>query len=440
MCDRRHIRSLTALVVAALVAAQTSGQTSSQPKPSPKTTFPSASGKPTAPPGCYYEYDGMASGYVCPGGSNSGSTPPTTQIPSQLRRPPSTPTSGFTEIFPSAGSSSSDTCTPHPLNLNRDGVSISAQDYAKALQYERQKEAARVRECLASQRLQTLPSTDPSTTGSSTTDNPVDQGQPDGLGQPYQGSVPPLINPTPPKLIDPTSFANAGSGANTVDKAMEELISGQSEDNVTNKNASGDEIENISPGDVSTSRAQAAAADSVKQFMLDSKSLWGEAKDLKEFAEPFVRLQDALDMADVAASGRVPTTISSLDQVATYVDKQENALDKLSLKGATDWLAASGINEHDREGTIQPAQQYLDNWSQRLDRMQQVIQKSLPSLQTAQQVLENPVVDGARMALKGSEAGLDPIALADVIQQLKTSSAKITAIQRQLSAARSVVY
>jgi len=158
---------------------------------------------------------------------------------------------------------------------------------------------------------------------------------------------------------------------------------------------------------------------------------------LKELAEPFIRLQEALDMADVAATGRVPTTLGIIDKLRDYADKQANALEALARNSDKDWIKSSGINEFNRAGTVLNAQQFLDAWSQRLNSLQQLIQKVVPPLQVAQKILDNDAVNGSRMALQGSEVGLDPFVMQEVINQLNYCSSKITAIQSDIHTARS---
>ena len=231
---------------------------------------------------------------------------------------------------------------------------------------------------------------------------------------------PPIINEPPQPLVDADAFssvANKNSDKGTISKAMDDIFS--------------------DPGNPSSTHAMTDAREAAKKFLEGAMEIWSDSKQLKELAEPFIRLQEALDMADVAATGRVPTTLGIIDKLRDYADKQANALEALARNSDKDWIKSSGINEFNRAGTVLNAQQFLDAWSQRLNSLQQLIQKVVPPLQVAQKVLDNDAVNGSRMALQGSEVGLDPFVMQEVINQLNYCSSKITAIQSDIHTARS---
>jgi hypothetical protein len=182
--------------------------------------------------------------------------------------------------------------------------------------------------------------------------------------------------------------------------------------------------------------AQAAA-----QYMLDAADALATIKGLNGFTEPFNQMVDALSRADTAASGQVPSSIPSIERLASFVEKEENVLSQLAAKGPTDWLYASGVSDFD-PSTIPTAQQYLDRLTGRLTTLRQLDQRVVPLMTTWKNVLENPAIIGGVVGSEqaSTDFGLNGIAVGDIIGRLNTCSREIVTIQAQVKLARSVVY
>lgn len=184
----------------------------------------------------------------------------------------------------------------------------------------------------------------------------------------------------------------------------------------------------------------AAVSRSIAEYMQSAGDAWKSLNEESHFTASFKLASDALSMAKTASGGEAPTTIPTVALLAAYVDKEGTVLDTLALKSTGDWIQNSGVNSPDRS-TIPAAQSYLDDFSKRLATIQRLNQQLLPTIQAAHDVLANPVVDDARMAIAHSTLpGMDPIALEDIIARLNGCSSQIDAIQNNLRLARSVIY
>jgi chemotaxis protein histidine kinase CheA len=184
----------------------------------------------------------------------------------------------------------------------------------------------------------------------------------------------------------------------------------------------------------------AAVSQSIAEYMQSSKDAWQSLRGEQRLTEPLKLAFDGLSMAKTAAGGEVPTTIPMVEKLADFVRKEGTVLDMLAKESTEDLLKNSGLNSFDRS-TIPAAQTYLDNLSMRLATIQRLNQQLVPSIKAAQTVLENPLINTARMTVANSTLpGLDPIALGDIIAQLNGCASQIDVIQKKLRLARSVVY
>jgi hypothetical protein len=181
-------------------------------------------------------------------------------------------------------------------------------------------------------------------------------------------------------------------------------------------------------------------AKSAAEYVKTSMEAWKSINDSPTLTGALGTSMDALQMANTASTGQVPTTIEPLEKLTNFLSNERNLLSSLAQKSANDWLAQSGVNAFD-SSTTQPAQAYLDAWSQKLANMQQLLQSFTPVAQNAQTVLSNPAVNAVRMSMAQSTLpGLDSIALGDVISDLNYCSTQISTIQNQIKNARSVLH
>lgn len=184
-----------------------------------------------------------------------------------------------------------------------------------------------------------------------------------------------------------------------------------------------------------------AVDDGAVEFLQTVADSLKKVKSARNLAEPAALGLEALNAANGAAAGEIPTTISSIRKLADFLNGERNGLSALSKKSSSDWLAASGINSFDRS-TIPAAQTCLDNFSQRLSTLQGVVQQLTPTVQMAQTVLENSEVNDARMAVAGNTLPTgDSMAIwNDIIPALGNISTQIDTIQSNLSQARLLAY
>jgi hypothetical protein len=217
----------------------------------------------------------------------------------------------------------------------------------------------------------------------------------------------------PPPLIDTKTFKAAGSDPLTT--AMDTLVN-----------------------DSSPSADQLLMG---LQAVVDAGDKWEVTKGVKDITGPFNQLSDALTRAGAAAGGQ--NTICPVDGVNglfDYVLKQEAYLKQLSQKPESYWLDASGVNAQVRS-TVPTAQAYLDNWSDRLARVQRLINELTPMVRVSEGALANPSVLAAYeyRGYMTDVTGCSDV-LGQTVTHLDLASGEIDKVKAQLSDARSVVY
>jgi len=160
----------------------------------------------------------------------------------------------------------------------------------------------------------------------------------------------------------------------------------------------------------------------------------------KHIDDALDRTLDSLDMADTAAAGQVPTTLKSIERLASFAKKEDDIFTALAQKRSADWLDESGVNALDPTRNA-AARSYLDTWAQKLDKQLQLIHGVLPVATSTQKLLADPRVVHLRLAVtQWTPVGLDADALQDVIYTLRSCASQIRKIQSRLSEARAVIY
>lgn len=170
----------------------------------------------------------------------------------------------------------------------------------------------------------------------------------------------------------------------------------------------------------------------LKETLAPAKSANGNALE-----KPLALLSESLNGAIAASQGDFPASSASLRILLSTVDRLGDTLDTLARKSSKDWLDETRYSAFD-SSTYADAHQSLNELSNRLARIKQLADAALPGLQTAQTVLENPVVDGGAQAIaQTTYVAIDPMALEVLNRHLQGCSAKIDRIQQNLSLAGS---
>jgi len=136
------------------------------------------------------------------------------------------------------------------------------------------------------------------------------------------------------------------------------------------------------------------------------------------------------------ASGEVPAD-ESIERIRDFVTKESSVLATLAQKTANNWLTESGVNSFDTS-TFPAAEAYLDEWSQRLTTLKELIEDVLPLQNAIETALDAKGVVQVATTTNTTAALGNGMAISDsIFPRLGGCSTKIDVILSQLRLARS---
>jgi len=169
----------------------------------------------------------------------------------------------------------------------------------------------------------------------------------------------------------------------------------------------------------------------------ESKTIWVALKAAHGATGNISSILDGVNAANGAyASGEVPAD-ESIERIRDFVTKESSVLATLAQKTANNWLTESGVNSFDTS-TFPAAEAYLDEWSQRLTTLKELIEDVLPLQNAIETALDAKGVVQVATTTNTTAALGNGMAISDsIFPRLGGCSTKIDVILSQLRLARS---